>query len=312
MIGIIFSRDRAFQLEANLRSFLLHCQDHERINLNILFLATNLIHARQYGELEQEFTRKLSLRFIPQSKFRSDLLKLLLPAYESNHLMNLRRQIIDLGPHFGFLNGFGLAKAPIEYVLFMVDDNLFVKDFCLQNIESALDANSNALGFSLRLGLNTTYCYAKNAVQPLPSFIQVNEAFLKYDWTRGELDFGYPLEVSSSIYRSTQIWKMLNEVSFNNPNTLESRMATNKLQFKQTYPYLLCPEQSVTFCNPINKVQTVWDNRSGINPRYSVENLAELFNNGYHIQVESYSGFTPNACHQEVSLAIEKRQGDPS
>jgi hypothetical protein len=307
MIGIIFSRDRALQLEATLRSFLLHCQDPEQIHLNVLFLTTNLFHARQYDELARDFTGSLSLRLIPQIDFRSDILKLLLPTGEPKHWMNIRHQIIKIGPRLGFLNRFRLARAPMDYVLFMVDDNLFVRDFRLQSIETALNANPDVLGFSLRLGSNTTYCYSKNAAQRLPSFIRVEKGFLKFDWTNGELDFSYPLEISSSIYRSRQIWNVLNRVSFSNPNTLENRMATNKRYFRKTSPYLLCPDQSVTFCNPINKVQTVWENRSGSNPDYSVENLADLFTKGYRIQVEFYSDFTPNACHQEVGLALVKR-----
>lgn len=310
MIGIVFSRDRALQLEATLRSFLLHCQDPEHVRLNVLYLATSSMHARQYIELAKEYNRDLSIRFIPQLHFRSDLLKLLLPVEDHKFWQHIRPQIIKLSPRLGFLNGFGLVDRPLEYVLFLVDDNIFIRDFRLRSLEDSMNTNSDALGFSLRLGRNTTFCYAKNSNQRLPDFVQSQEGVLKFNWTTGELDFGYPLEVSSSIYRWRQTWLLLNRLAFRNPNTLENRMAASKRLYQLTHPDLLCFEHSTTFCNPINKVQTVWDNRSGSHPRYFIEKLADLFNEGFRIQVESYTDFTPNACHQEVDLVLEKRKGD--
>lgn len=310
MIGIIFSRDRALQLEGTLSSFLLHCLDPEQIHLYVLYLATNPLHSRQYVELSREYSQRVSIRFIPQHSFRSDLLKLLLPIDHRIFWKKIRQQIIKLGPRFGFLNRFGLANKPLDYVLFMVDDNLFVRDFHLQSMVHALDANPDGIGFSLRLGLNTTYCYSKNSPQGLPSFMPVNEGILKFDWTTGVLDFGYPLEVSSSVYSSKLLWNLLNQIPFSNPNTLESRMASSRKYYQFTHPYLLCFEQSATFCNPINKVQKVWDNRSGSNQEYSVAQLSEKFSEGYRVRVESYSGFSPNACHQEVDLILEKSEGD--
>jgi hypothetical protein len=70
----------------------------------------------------------------------------------------------------------------------------------------------------------------------------------------------------------------------------------------------LCYENSVTFCNPINKVQTVATNRAGSVVEYSSDHLAQLFESGYRIKVEAYTGFVPNACHQEVALNFEKRE----
>lgn len=302
MIGIVFSRDRALQLDATLKSFLLHCQDPEYVQLNVLYLATGPVHANQYKELALEYKKSLSLRFIPQNNFRSDLLKLLQPTDELDIWNKIRTQIIHMGPILGFLNIYTLSKGPETHVLFMVDDNIFLRSFRLSSIESSLSTYPDALGFSLRLGYNTTYCYAKNSAQSLPSFTLAGEGVLKFDWTMGEFDFNYPLEVSSSIYRFRHLWSLLNRLPFHNPNTLEGRMAANSRYYRQTHPNLLCAEKSIAFCNPINKVQTTWDNRSGSNPKYTSEELATLYNQGYRIDVNAYTGFIPNSCHQEVEL----------
>ncbi len=76
-------------------------------------------------------------------------------------------------------------------------------------------------------------------------------------------------------------------------------------------PALLCYEQSVTFCNPVNKVQTVYANRAGTASEYAADHLAELFDQGYRVQVAAYAGFVPSACHQEVELTYERRLEAP-
>ena len=62
-----------------------------------------------------------------------------------------------------------------DYVFFMVDDNIFVKDFLLKDIIEALNRNHRAIGFSLRLGRNTGYCYMQRRDQSLPPFSDAGE-----------------------------------------------------------------------------------------------------------------------------------------
>jgi len=45
---LVFSRDRAMQLDATLRSFFLHCEDPERADVMVLYRATTPTHAEQY------------------------------------------------------------------------------------------------------------------------------------------------------------------------------------------------------------------------------------------------------------------------
>jgi len=231
-----------------------------------LYKASNQFCRRQYEKLKEKFR---DVSFIEEVDFKEQVLAV--------------------------VGGF-------EYVLFLVDDNLFVRDFYLADIVKSLRGNDDAVGFSLRVGRNTTYCYAHDAGQQAPAFRQVDDRILKYDWTRAEHDFGYPLEVSSSVYRTDDILELLRKAEFNNPNTLEWAMAANSHFYQRSRNSLLCFESSVAFCAPVNMVQTVWDNRAGDNRDYSVDKLAVMFENGSRIDVERYSGVVPNSCHQEVEL----------
>lgn len=268
-IGLIFSKDRAMQLDATLRSLQFHCGDLSSLQLTVLYQASTLAHQKQYHTLIVEHPL---VEFIRETDFKSQVCAI--------------------------LNNY-------DFVLFLVDDNLFVRAFSLEQIVAAMKHSHDILGFSLRLGQNTVYCYPARTSQQLPEFTQ-HDGLLKFDWTVSKLDFAYPLEVSSTLYRVPDLLELLAQLPFTNPNTLEAWLANCKELFL-TKRYLLCYPCSITFCNPVNKVQNVFANRAGEDICYSADELSELFEDGYRIAIEHYAGFIPNACHQEVKLVFEKK-----
>jgi hypothetical protein len=189
----------------------------------------------------------------------------------------------------------------------LVDDNIFVRSFALAPACRALGSHADAIAFSLRLGLNTAYCYALDRPQAVPPMARLAGGILSFEWTAAAGDFGYPLEVSSSIYRGSELLALLHQLPFENPTTLEARLAEQAAAFVPRAPRLLCFERSVTFCNAVNRVQQLAANRSGTAAETSSERLAELFEQGYRIRTDAYAGTIPRACHQEVPVITEKR-----
>ena len=214
--GIIFSRDRAMQLDGLLRSFFLHCKDASRAHMSVLYKATDERHSFQYQVLSAEYAGRVD--FKEQQHFRRDMLSILMPF-----AIGVREKTYRVLSTFGNI-GFPLGSfsnrlwrrtfGPIQiffarkftpvlpgnlYVLFLVDDNIFVRDFHLSNVIDVLKKHNDLIAFSLRLGENTTYCYSQNHLQALPSFTYINQGIAKYDWTKAEYDFGYPLDISSSL-----------------------------------------------------------------------------------------------------------------
>ena len=296
------------QLDAVLRSLFLHCQDANQIRLLVIYKTTSDFHTQQYSQLAREYPE---VDFVEQTHFRRNVLELLTTYGTQRPVGILRRWLIGLGPGFGLINNMSLALRPQQDVLFLVDDNLFVRSFNMHDVHEALLAHPEALGFSLRLGTNTTYCYPVDKAQTLPPFTPLYNGIMEYNWVdAGDLghDFGYPLEVSSSVYRVNELLPFMNSLPFENPNTLEGRMAARAHAFRSSNPYLLCYERSAAFCSPVNMVQEVSANRVGATPEYSTEHLAKMYNAGYRIKVEAYGDFVPNACHQEVQLVLEKRR----
>jgi GR25 family glycosyltransferase involved in LPS biosynthesis/glycosyltransferase involved in cell wall biosynthesis len=280
VLGIVFSRDRAMQLDATLRSFHLYCQDADAITLYVIYKTTNKCHAQQYAQLKREYAAYGYIHFIEETDFRENVVRLLVSQGTNDQA---------------------------GYILFLVDDNIFVRDFSLSEIRATLADHPEAAGFSLRLGANTTWQYPFNRAQVAPTLKPVRENIRLFDWTTAQGDFNYPLEISSSVFRSGEMTRLLDQLSFTNPNTLESFMQECDSMLRANHPYLLCYEQSVTFCNPVNKVQTEVANRAGAAPEYSAGHLAELFDQGYRIRGDAYAGFVPRGCHQEVELIFEQR-----
>lgn len=297
------------QLDAVLQSFFTHCREADQIRINILYKTSNEQHARQYQTLINKYAVKENIEFHSQKKFHRDVINLLNPFYSSpssfqsrfyNFLSHLDYRVMKLFASF-------TAHLGDNAVLFLVDDNIFVRDFSMLDVINALASNSDAVGFSLRLGTNTTFCYTLNKKQNLPQFIHISDRLLKFDWTMEDADFGYPLEISSSVYRMKDILPLILSIPFKNPNTLEGRLAQKAKRLRKRLPTLLCFEQTVTFCNPVNKVQDANNNLFGTDISYSSDELAQLFDKGYRIDVKSYTDYLPNACHQEVELKFIKK-----
>lgn len=309
LCGMIFSRDRAMQLDAALASFYRHARDGAGLELAVIYATGNTFHARQYDELKAAYAAQPGLRFIRQGRFRQDVLTVLAEGARPPWGLGAYCRIAGLHRRLGFLAWplFGLwrmRRTLPRFILFLVDDNLFVRDFRLVDCIAALSEAPDALGFSLRLGRNTTWCYAHAQPQALPAFRPGPGETLSFDWTRAEADFHYPLEVSSSIYRIADLLPFLSSMRFANPNQLEGGLAASTSRFRFG-PRLLCYPQSVTFCNPVNKVQTQYDNLAGTQIAYSSQDLAERFARGQRVDVTAYDNFVPTGCHQEVALVFK-------
>ena len=263
---LVVSKDRPLQLDGTLRSWKRHCRDAGSIAVKVLYKASTSRLLSLYRRLMQEYPE---VDFVREGDFRRDLLLL------------LRGQ---------------------DYVLFVVDDTVFIRDFTMADVAGTLHRRPEVLGFSLRLGRNTTYCYSMNHAQQLPDFEPLEGGSLKYRWPGADYDFGYPLELSSSVYRSREMLQFLEPLEFKNPNTLEDIMSHSTERFRESHPFLACWEHSGAFSIPANKVQEVCDNRAGGNAAYSAGSLAALFAQGQRIQTQSFDGFIPEACHQEAEL----------
>ncbi len=295
ILALVFSRDRALQLDATLRSFFRQAVDAGEAQIVVLYRASSERLRAQYGQLGRELAGRVL--FIPETEFRGQLIGL---------LQDMSSGRTDVAPTHRSAPRFPWQRpsSPVNNVLFVVDDALFVRHFHLGTAVEALQSNTDAVGFSFRLGRNTTNSYVLERSQVLPEFVQLAEGMLKYPWRNGDGDFAYPLELSSSLYRAPDMLRLFRGLEFSNPNTLESQMSIRAGRFARRTPYMLCWERSVAFSAPVNRVQTVFENRVGQREEFSLENMSAAFDRGQRIDVARLDGFVPSACHQEVRLSL--------
>lgn len=292
--AIIFSKDRPLQLHATLASFALHASDAAMVPIQVLCKASTEAYARGYAQVAEELAGQLQINWIHETAFKADLLAVMQEPRPASRRQRLWQRLTMQHP-----------PLRADHLLFLVDDNLFIQPFCLQEIADALHTRPDAIGFSLRIGRNTTDCYSMQCSQPLPAFESAAPG-LSFQWSGQVGDFGYPLEVSSSVYRSADLIPLLRTLPYNNPNRLEQGLSAASGLFAHRLPTLLCFEQSVAFCAPINKVQSILDNRSGIQEEYSSEALNTLFLDGYRVNVSALSAFVPKAAHVEIELPLSR------
>jgi len=305
---ILFSKDRAMQVDATLQSFFVHCQNPENAVINILYACSNEQHEHQYLQLSETWGKSQQVKFTRERNFRKDFLNLLNPFHRIS-FQNLSFKLLMMKDLRITRRLRRLIAVPHTnaLVLFLVDDTIFTSEFSLTEISSALTTNPDTLGFSLRLGKNITHSYMLRRDEVQPIFNAVGNNILKFRWIDADMDFNYPIEVSSSAYRLVDIISSLISVPFDDPNFLEGGMNVNKAKFLSTHPNLLCYTLSVAFCNPINVVQTVSpENRRGEEVHYSSTELASLFDQGKRINIDPFHHFIPNSCHMELKLEFNK------
>jgi hypothetical protein len=268
---LIFSKDRPLQLDLLLRSLEENCVDFKFTIRFIIYKASNEHIEKMYQKIAENYPNI----FHRQTDFREDV--------------------------FNAIRG-------SEYIMFLTDDTVITHPFSCYQMEESLQHNQQALGFSLRLGTNCTYCYAENHPIKVPYYTKHAEYYM-FNWVGKEGDWGYPIELSSSLYRTHDLMFLLKKGNYDSPNSLEWLLYCGLGLFIATKPYLLFFETSVAFSNPVNIINPS-NNRVGHNPNNSIENLLKKFEDGYRIDYTPFRGLVTNGVHMEKDYTFIK-EGDP-
>jgi len=270
-IVIFFSKDRAMQLDAAIRSFRIHCDDCHNVKKLVIIKTSSDVHKNQYKLLQKE---NQDFIFIEET--------------------NVVQQILDLA-------------EPFEFVSFHCDDNMYIRDFSFLKAVNILSKNRSILAHSFRLGENITYSYTKNSPEQQPKF-SVSEEYevLCFNWTtmkhRG---FGYPLEVSASVYRCKDVLPLVAKNPDVAVGNIESYLKNYRSTFVNSSPFLTCEELPSVISVPVNRVGVV-HNRAGQTHSYSIEDLTSKFSEGFRIDVSKFNDYITNVTHVELEFSFEK------
>jgi len=251
--AIVFSRDRAMQLDAFLHSVELHVPDLFG-ELVVLYRATDEAFASGYERLRAE---RPSVTWVAESSFRDDLLAL---------------------------------RGDERFLVFHTDDDLYFRSV------GAFELRDDEVCFTLRLGLNTTYCYPLDIDEQLRD-AESNDDRVSWDW--GAQDpgaYSYPLALNAHVFRAAEAHDWLGRVEYANPNELEAALQALAPEIR---PRMASFAHSSVVSIPANLVNETYANRNG--GLHGVKELNERFLAGQRIDVVGIDFAGVNACHAELS-----------
>lgn len=185
---IVFSKDRAAQLDLFLRSMEEYFPEYYYHNFNIIYTYSNQKFKKGYEELIKLYN---NVKFIKETDFKKNILNKI--------------------------------NKNIDYTVFFVDDIIWKEPFSTEDNEfHTFEVNKDILCLSLRLNPNLNYCYTANKSMSLPK--TYNKGI--WEWKGESGDYGYPMSLDGHIFRTKEILPYLKKLNYKNPNSLEGSLAS--------------------------------------------------------------------------------------
>jgi hypothetical protein len=267
MTFIIFSKDRPLQLHGLLLSLANNLKD--TVSVIVLFKASDNEYLRRYHEVFRDLARKIKLLAIHED-------------YSFNyHLQEILR----------------ITKT--NYVSFLVDDIVFIRSF---SVLFLLSMCKKGYIPSLRLGSGISYSYMMNCEEKKPRY-RNRSGYLIWNWSDGGVDWTYPLSLDGNIFKKKEIARLIANIEFSSPNTLEQALQAYSPEYRRKKG--ICFYEPVLVNIPCNKVQTdFFNNRSG---DIDTSQLAKKWDSGMRIKVEEFQNISTNSVHVDLPFVFIER-----
>lgn len=269
---VVFSKDRAAQLELLLRSVQKHIPNIFS-DISVLYTTSDEEYEKGYSILKEEFGNYANF------------------VRETNFCENTKE----------------LSKTDAKLLCYLTDDDIFYRKFSntLKDIHDVFDDMEIGC-LSLRLGRNTVIQNPVTKEQTTcPNYLANYEGkFLiwnKYT-IQGNSNYSYNLSVDGHIFRAKTIQNIMRPLSFIHPNDFEGQL--------QNFHTLVSPimsscEQSVLVGCPVNKVNDLVGNAHGTYFSQSQEEMNKKFLEGKRIKFEKIEFLNVLGTHQEFVLPME-------
>lgn len=248
---IVFSFNRTLQLDALLSSIKQYWTNTE-YQLSVLYNTSNKEYQTGYKILEENY---LQYRFVKETNGNY---KYSFQDYLS--LFNLKKLIRYKKlrtQHSNFRNLLNqlITESNCDYIMFLTDDSIFIKDVRLSSVDLAfIDKNPKQNSISLRLG--------KYITTP-PSDLKIDEGKIKWNFNkyRNYRSWGYNFSVDGHIYSTSIIKHLLKRIIYTNPSFLEA-VICDYVKRNKFLDVCLTYEEPYLLSYPINMVQNIVTNES--------------------------------------------------
>jgi hypothetical protein len=185
--------------------------------------------------------------------------------------------------------------GPDNTTVFHTDDDVYFRS------PGRIDLRQKEACFSLRLGLNTTYCYPLDVQEQLVG-ASIQDDRVAWNWrTQGPGAYSYPLALNGHVFRTRDVEGWFERASYANPNELEASLQ----EFKdEVEPRMASFRHSIVVSIPANLVNETYANRHG--NFANIEELNERFLAGERIDVGAMDFSSMRACHQEIPFVFRE------
>ena len=262
---LVFSKDRACQLELLLRSINENFTEIKS-STRVLYRATNEFFKKGYD--------------LVKSKFNN------FHYFEETNFIENTRDIVR-----GFEN---------PLCLFLVDDEIVINSFEVSPYLNILTKNSDKVHcISLRMHprVNYTYTWKLDSFPPKFLNIQSNQSNLlqnvkAWKWRIIDVrtDWGFPSCINSHIYLTDFYKTYIENLPFNSPNNFEIVFHFQRNNFKDL---MFCFEKPKTLAIANNVTQEGFSFNSN-NSEFSIESLNKKLLDGYIIEEKTFYGMEKN------------------
>lgn len=193
-----------------------------------------------------------------------------------------------------------LFNSPNDYILMAVDD-IVVKDYVDVSHDIELLKRYGAYGFYYRLGVHLTFCHPQNKEQPLPPLEVDPQGILRWRFSQGEGDWGYPNNMDMTLYAKQDIMNDILSIPLTTPSfEFHWDLLSDKIKDR----YGLCYQRSKIVNIPLNRVQEVVQNP---HMDISKEYLLEKFRAGYKIDIRPFHQVCNSGAHTEYEITFVRK-----
>jgi len=287
---ILFSRDRAFQLDALFRSFKKNWLSLDFNDINVIYTYSNEKFKEGYEILQDRYLLDFP-NFYKEKDFNLDLLL-----------------------HTTFLTNRSIG--------FFTDDCIFYRPTGLDsNFIDNMLADEQNLCLSLRLGRENSVIqnYLTGEVHKKIDEYGVTTIdrfqMFKYKWGLfpSQSNPGYIGSIDGCFYDSGYILDTIKNIDISCPRALEENLANNqkwRQEMTSKKPYMICPRRSNVVVNSINFVQTDPVSCGKIFP-FSSSALNDIYVAGNVIDLDDFLNKCQdiNSCHFEAPFKMVKYNG---
>lgn len=287
---ITFSFNRPMQLKWFIDS-LQNNSFEEDYDLTILWKASNENYHKAYIDLFHSYNNRFgvkpyNLHYIEEENFTLQLLKL--------------------------IDSLSIAS---EYCLFSTDDMIFYKFINFKEIENCLAEDKKCLSYSLRLHPSISYCLPAKQKVTFSDEIIFDKYGMRFNWKKGTLCAGYPIDVGGSCLRSEDMLCLCSQlmlqdkyIAFSHVNHFEAELSKIVRSVSQTSEKTYSRCAFLPYCNSlqINRVQQIFENPISSDKIISPEILLEYYWQDRQIDLNYYRDNLVNSCHREDLMLLEK------